>query len=695
MQPQDPPASHFGLPSGPKFHQNSPEFSQSQRKSGPFQSLMSFRSDRARGSHSNNAATASQEPEVTMNRERSRATSNTMTRNARWWKVRLFRGMVNDIKRRAPYYWSDWKDAWDYRVVPATVYMYFAKFLPSSSGSASSYLEMIFTLFRDGHMFEKTHQSYGVNEVLLASVLGAVVFSLFAAQPLVIVGVTGPITVFNYTVYDIIAPRGTNYLAFMCWIGLWSLVMHWFLSITNACNGLTYVTRFSCDIFGFYVAFIYLQKGIQVLTRQWGFAGETSAFLSVTVALLVLMSGWVCNELGNSSLFQRYVRKFIEDYGTPLVIVFFTGFVHYGHMKDVHVETLPTSKSFFPTTDRGWLVHFWNIDVGDVFLAIPFAILLTILFYFDHNVSSLIAQGTEFPLRKPAGFHWDFWLLGLTTGVAGLLGIPFPNGLIPQAPFHTAALCVTRHVADEDETNKGKAVRVTDHVVEQRFSNLAQGLLTLGTMTGPLLIVLHLIPQGVMAGLFFIMGVQALQGNGITQKLIFLAQDRQFTAASNPLKRLKRRSAIWAFVILELIGFGATFAITQTIAAIGFPVIILFLIPVRSFLLPRYFTQEELSVLDAPTASPFTMESVGGTYGLDESTTTVNEEEEPPKHGGSVLGNNPGIFERTNDPRSSSESSIEDGMERGEIYELQANPRSSVTRRISTNAAEEGHPHRS
>jgi hypothetical protein len=40
-------------------------------------------------------------------------------------------------------------------------------------------------------MFEKTNQSFGVNEVLLASVLGAVVFSFFAAQPLVIVGVTG------------------------------------------------------------------------------------------------------------------------------------------------------------------------------------------------------------------------------------------------------------------------------------------------------------------------------------------------------------------------------------------------------------------------------------------------------------------------------------------------------------------------
>lgn len=40
-------------------------------------------------------------------------------------------------------------------------------------------------------MFSKTDMSYGVNEVLLASVLGAVVFAVAAAQPLVIVGVTG------------------------------------------------------------------------------------------------------------------------------------------------------------------------------------------------------------------------------------------------------------------------------------------------------------------------------------------------------------------------------------------------------------------------------------------------------------------------------------------------------------------------
>lgn len=512
--------------------------------------------------------------------------------------------MINDVRRRAPFYWSDWKDAWDYRVVPATVYMYFANILPALAFSLD--------------MFSKTNMSFGVNEVLLASVLGAVVFAIAAAQPLVIVGVTGPITVFNYTVYDIITPRGTNYFAFMAWVGIWSLIMHWILAITNACNGLKYVTRFSCDIFGFYVAFIYLQKGIQVLTRQWQ-AGDTSAYLSIMISLLVLMVAYGCGIIGHSSLFQRHIRKFIEDYGTPLTVIFFTGFAHIGKMRGVTLLTLPTSKAFFPTTDRGWFIDFWDISIGDVFVAIPFAILLAILFYFDHNVSSLIAQGTEFPLRKPAGFHWDLFLLGLTTGVAGLLGIPFPNGLIPQAPFHTTALCATRTVSDAAEEHKGHTRRITDHVVEQRVSNLAQGLLTLGTMTGPLLIVLHLIPQAVLAGLFFVMGVQALEANGITLKLLFLARDEALTSGSDPLKRIPRR-AVWAFVVLELVGFGATFAITQTIAAIGFPIIILLLVPVRTWLLPRYFAPQELAVLDAPTASPFTMESVGGNYG-DESVS--------------------------------------------------------------------------
>lgn len=103
----------------------------------------------------------------------------------------------------------------------------------------------------------------------------------------------------------------------------------------------------------------------------------------------------------------------------------------------------------------------------------------------------MIAQGSEFPLRKPPGFHWDFFLLGITTFIAGLIGVPAPNGLIPQAPMHTASLVVMgRDKRDEETPTQGegadvgqeKTVRnieelkeVPVSVVEQRVSNLVQG----------------------------------------------------------------------------------------------------------------------------------------------------------------------------------------------------------------------------
>lgn len=573
-------------------------------------------------------------------------------RKEAWWRIHLFRGMMNDVRRRVPYYGSDWLDAWDYRVVPATVYMYFANILPALAFSLD--------------MFSKTGSNYGVNEVLLASVLGSLVFALFAAQPLVIVGVTGPITVFNYTVYDIMKDTGVNYIGFMAWIGIWSFILHVVLAITNSCNALRWVTRFPCDIFGFYVAFIYLQKGIQVLDRL----GDDSPFyLSIMAALLVFMVAYICGELGTSSLFRHPIRVFLKDYGTPLTLIFFTGFVHIGRMRSVELEVLPTGIAFAPTSGRQWLVRFWDLSVGEIFTALPFAILLTILFWFDHNVSSLIAQGSEYPLRKPAGFHWDIFLLGITTGVAGILGLPFPNGLIPQAPFHTESLCVTKAVKQLDDkgNDKGDFTYKATHVVEQRVSNLAQGLLTLGTMTGPLLVVLHLIPHGVLAGLFFVMGIQALEANGITSKLIFLARDRSLTPPGSALRSIKRRSAIWLFVIVELVGFGATFAITQTVAAVGFPVFIFLLIPLRALVLPKLFSRDELEVLDAPTASDFIMEGIGGSWG-GRTPQAMGETEQESGHEANDV---------TRVPSQDRESFMRSTSHHGSIFATPGGPRKS------------------
>ena len=48
------------------------------------------------------------------------APTGTAAHKRPWWHISLFRGMINDVRRRLPYYKSDWTDAWDYRIVPST-----------------------------------------------------------------------------------------------------------------------------------------------------------------------------------------------------------------------------------------------------------------------------------------------------------------------------------------------------------------------------------------------------------------------------------------------------------------------------------------------------------------------------------------------------------------------------------------------
>jgi hypothetical protein len=78
-----------------------------------------------------------EDPEIErLSQEISRQSTASQRPKPKWWKIRLFRGMIDDVKRRLPYYRSDWRDAWDYRVIPATVYMYFAKYGHTFSGVA-------------------------------------------------------------------------------------------------------------------------------------------------------------------------------------------------------------------------------------------------------------------------------------------------------------------------------------------------------------------------------------------------------------------------------------------------------------------------------------------------------------------------------------------------------------------------------
>lgn len=65
---------------------------------------------------------------------------------------------------------------------------------------------------------------------------GAAAF--LGAQPLLISGVTGPITVFNKTIHTIFVKNGSggpdfNYLHFLGWVYLWGAILHWVTALFN------------------------------------------------------------------------------------------------------------------------------------------------------------------------------------------------------------------------------------------------------------------------------------------------------------------------------------------------------------------------------------------------------------------------------------------------------------------------------
>lgn len=182
-------------------------------------------------------------------------------------------------------------------------------------------------------------------------------------------------------------------------------------------------------------------KGVEELAINFYDDQITNGFASVVIAILFFLTIYLLEMLGTSTIFNPFWRKILGDYAYPIATIFWTGFSHFpGNLKYVNFSRLPTTKAFYPTIPRSWIVDFWNLPVKWIFVGIPFGFLLTLLFYYDHNVSSLTAQARQFPLKKPGGFHWDFFLLGITSFISGILGLPLPNGLVPQAPVHTDSL---------------------------------------------------------------------------------------------------------------------------------------------------------------------------------------------------------------------------------------------------------------
>ena len=123
-------------------------------------------------------------------------------------------------------------------------------------------------------------------QVVLSTGLCGVIFSIFGGKPLIIVGVTGPITIFTSTLYDICQRLEIPFVGFCGWVGIWASIFHFVIAITNASNLVKYVTRFSCEIFGLLVGLLFFDSAIKELIKIWKEYEIASSILSLLISLV-------------------------------------------------------------------------------------------------------------------------------------------------------------------------------------------------------------------------------------------------------------------------------------------------------------------------------------------------------------------------------------------------------------------------
>ena len=544
---------------------------------------------------------------------------------------------MTDLRNRIPYYVSDWLSTDGRRcTLPGTSTII--------SASLFAYVSSILPAVVIGDLLSSsTEGQLGLPEVLLSTGATGIIWALFGGQPLCIIGVTMPVAIFTSVCYILAQVLGAPFLPWLGWICVFSGIMHILLSISGAVRFVHQTTAFSCEIFGFFISVTYIYDALVALfdpilnsdTLQLSPLGTNivifrSRARGAAFANLCLAGGTylVCMALHQAQgwrVLTPRIRTLLSDYAAPIALALMTGLSYIPEV-DITIGpngrlAVPDASGLIPSFARSWLNPLipgsaasaeaalavaalssnatstteplelvgWHIG-----LALVPALMLTALFFFDHNVSSKLAQDQKFHLKKPTAYHWDFSVLGLEVLLVGLVGVPPGNGLIPQAPLHTRALATV----ELEPREGGGSKEVFKDVVETRWSNLIQSLAVLCTVFA--LPALATIPQGCLDGVFLFLGMAGFAGNELWERFWLMITQKEMRRPGHAGAGVRFRK-IRVYTIIQLTFVILVFVLAKLpYVAVCFPLLIAVLIPFRIYLLPRYFSQDELDSLDPP-----------------------------------------------------------------------------------------------
>ncbi|XP_070850203.1 sodium-driven chloride bicarbonate exchanger-like isoform X7 [Chaetodon trifascialis] len=164
---------------------------------------------------------------------------------------RIFGGLVLDIKRKAPHYLSDYTDAISLQCLASFLFLYCACMSP--------------VITFGGLLGEATEGRVSAIESLFGASMTGIAYSLFAGQPLTILGSTGPVLVFEKILFKFCKEYGLSYLSLRACIGLWTAFFCLLLVATDASSLVCYITRFTEEAFAALICIIFIYEALEKL----------------------------------------------------------------------------------------------------------------------------------------------------------------------------------------------------------------------------------------------------------------------------------------------------------------------------------------------------------------------------------------------------------------------------------------------
>ena len=163
--------------------------------------------------------------------------------------IQWLRGLREDVGRKAPLYFSDWRDGLTRKSLAAISFLFFACFAP--------------VIAFGGAMGALTGGAMGVSEVLVSCGLSGMAYAALAGQPMTFVGPTGLTLAFTAALYQWCTFMSLPFLPMYAWVGCWTSLMLVVASMANASGLIRYCTRFTEDVFNALLAFNFLSEALR------------------------------------------------------------------------------------------------------------------------------------------------------------------------------------------------------------------------------------------------------------------------------------------------------------------------------------------------------------------------------------------------------------------------------------------------